>query len=140
MKKTTIAMDILFVVLYLAAITFFFLNKEMGDYVFMIMGISHFYCFGAILFRKEKVRVFDLFRGFACLCAVITAISWLPISGMWALIPFWVCGYYHIRKVSHHELMGHLYSKTPSREVKNRDMLGMWVGASLLVTVVLALS
>ena len=135
MKKTLSAANIFFAVLYLASFVLLFLNKEFGDCLFMIFWMSHFYCFGAMLFRDNKVKKFDIFKGFACLIAVITAISWLPISEMWCLLPFWVCGYHHIKKVSHHELMGHLYSKKQSPEVVKRDMLGMWIGASLLVTV-----
>ncbi|MBE6451336.1 MAG: hypothetical protein E7016_05165 [Alphaproteobacteria bacterium] len=139
MKKNSVnPVNLMFTVVYIIAMVMFFAQK-INEVPLMVLCMSHFFTFAAMLFRKAGVKKADLFKSFTYLVIAITVISWLPISGMWTLVPFWVCGFFHTLKVSHKSLMGHLYSEKPSREQVVRDLFVLWIMASMLVTICVAM-
>lgn len=136
MKKILFSpVNLMFAVVYIIAMVMFFAQDKINEVPFMVLCMSHFFTFAAMLFRKAGVKKSGLFKSFTYLVIAITVISWLPISGMWTLVPFWVCGFFHTLKVSHKSLMGHIYEERPTREQIARDMLILWVMMSILVTV-----
>lgn len=139
MKKANISFEkILWTAIYIVCIVMFMLLiKHVDEHSCMIMFMSHFYFLGALVFRKNEVKRFDLFKGFSITTLLIYMISILPISGYWALVPFWLCGFFHIKKISHHELMGHFYGNDEnlSEEIKTRDLEYLWIISSLIVTI-----
>ncbi|MBQ8870919.1 MAG: hypothetical protein IJ019_06050 [Alphaproteobacteria bacterium] len=126
----------MFAVVYTSAMVMFFIQKNVNEVAFMVLCMSHFFTFAAMLFRKAGVKKAELFKSFTYLVIAITIISWLPISGMWTLVPFWICGFFHTMKISHKSLMGHLYEERPSREQVVHDLLIIWAMMSIVVTLV----
>ena len=65
---------------------------------------------------------------------LITVLTWLPISFLWTLVPFWVIGYIHATKVSYDDTIGY-YDKTElSEKEKFKRIIYIWLCICLLVT------
>ena len=138
-KYIEITVMIVYAVIYGAAMAFFLTGENVSEETFMIMFMSHALTFAAILFRKSSVRKRDILKTFVYLVVAVTIISKLPISGTWAIIPFWICGFFHTLKISHKSLMGHLYGaeEKPTRDEIARDLLIIWAMMSGVVTLVI---
>ena len=125
--------NFVFVLLYLFSVVFFFMAENLGRECIVFL-MSHLFLLGALVFRKKGVTKAEIFRSFVLCIMLITAVTWLPISCLWTLVPFWVIGYVHATKVSYDATFG-CYNKTelPEKE-KSKQIMYIWVCVCLLVT------
>ena len=132
MGKTVFA-NILFALVYLASVILFFmydgLNRETIVFVF-----AHFSMFAALAFRRESVTKAEICRTFVVCIMLITTLTWLPISGLWTLLPFWITGYFHCTKVSYDETVGCYVQLEMSEEAKIKTMKSIGFCVCTLVT------
>ncbi len=132
MNKKVFA-NFVFALLYVASVFFFFKAENLHKECIVFL-MSHFALPGALVFRKEGVTKAEIFRGFVLCIMAIAALTWLPISDAWTLVPFWIVGYVHAKKVSYDGTVGFYVKTKISEEKKTRCMVYIGLCICLLVT------
>lgn len=132
MVKKVIA-NCVFALLYVASVFFFFKAENLHQECIVFL-MSHLFLLGALTFRRKNVAKAEICRTFVLCIMLITALTWLPISFLWTLVPFWIIGYVHATKVSYDDTIGY-YDKTElSEKEKFKRIMYIWLCICLLVT------
>jgi len=125
-----------FALIYLLSIVLFFRSDFTQEYFVLIM--SHFIFMYALLFRDYGVSKAELCRSFILYVVAVVVLAYLPISGLWTLIPFYIVGFVHIKKVSYKETIG--YFEHDDNEITDKEKMkrlyALWVAISVLITII----
>ena len=120
MSKTVLA-NILFALVYLVSVVLFFMYEGLYRET-IVFVFAHFSMFAALAFRRKSVTKTEICRTFVVCIMLITTLTWLPVSGLWTLFPFWITGYFHSTKVSYDATVGYYVQVEMSEEAKRRTM------------------
>ena len=138
MGKKFIA-NCVFALLYVLSV-FFFCQAENVYRECIVFLMSHIFLLGALLFRRKDVTKSEICRSFVICIMLITALTLLPISSLWTLVPFWVVGYAHASKVSYDRITGNDHKSKVSEKEKSKYITFTWVSICLLISIMMIFS